>query len=86
VTDKALYGLKQSLRIWYDTLAIFLRSLGFEPFNSDVSVFVRGQLIIVIYVDNILSVGPSVETINEVKHSLHDQFGMSGNGPCSYYL
>lgn len=86
VLDKALYGLKQSPRIWYNTLTGFLRSLGFEPLDSDLSVFIRGQLIIAIYVDDILLVGPSSERIDEVKRSLHDRFSMTDLGPCSYYL
>lgn len=86
VLDKALYGLKQSPRIWYNTLTSFLRSLGFEPLHSDFSVFVRGQLIVAIYVDDILLVGPSIEMINEVKNGLHKRFSMSDLGPCNYYL
>lgn len=86
VLDKALYGLKQSPRIWYNTLTGFLQSLGFEPLDSDLSVFIRGQLVIAIYVDDILLVGPSSERIDEVKRSLHDRFSMTDLGPCNYYL
>ena len=49
-------------------------------------MFIRGQLIIAIYVDDILLVGPSSERIDEVKRSLHDRFSMTDLGPCSYYL
>ena len=58
--DKALYGLKQSPRIWYETLTEFLKSLGFEAINADLSVFTRYGMIIAIYVDDLLIAGRSV--------------------------
>ena len=50
--NKALYDLKQILRVWYETLAIFLRKLDFKPLDSDTSVFFRNNTIITIYIDN----------------------------------
>ena len=54
---KALYGLKQSPRVWYNTLTIYLKKLGFKPIAADYSVFINGIIIIAIYVDNILLAG-----------------------------
>jgi hypothetical protein len=84
--DKALYGLKQSPRIWYETLTEFLKSLGFEALNADLSVFTRHGMIIAIYVDDLLIVGPSKDDITEVKRSLSGRFQMSDLGPCTHYL
>ena len=83
---KALYGLKQSPRIWYNTLAAFLGSLGFEPLIADYSVFRRGRVIIAIYVDDLLLVGPSKPEIQDIKSKLSERFKMSDLGPCGYYL
>ena len=84
--DKALYGLKQSPRIWYETLTEFLKSLGFEALNADLSVFTRHGMIIAIYVDDLLIAGPSRNDIIEVKRSLSARFQMSDLGPCIHYL
>jgi hypothetical protein len=40
--NKALYGLKQSPRLWYQTLATYLKTLSFTPLSADMNVFVRG--------------------------------------------
>jgi hypothetical protein len=83
---KALYGLKQAPRIWYQTLTNFLRGLGFEPINADLGIFVRSNLYIAVYVDDLLIVGPSIAEIKKIKRSLRNRFQMTDLGPCSYYL
>ena len=83
---KALYGLKQAPRIWYQTLTNFLRDLGFEPINADLSIFVRSSMYIAVYVDDLLIIGPSIAEIKRIKRSLRNRFHMTDLGPCSYYL
>jgi len=83
---KALYGLRQAPRIWYQTLTNFLRSLGFEPINADLGVFVRSGMYIAVYVDDLLIVGPSIAEIKRIKRALRNRFHMTDLGPCSYYL
>ncbi|CRG92846.1 hypothetical protein PISL3812_09917 [Talaromyces islandicus] len=83
---KALYGLKQAPRIWYQTLTNFLRTLGFEPINADLGIFVRSGVYIAVYVDDLLIIGPSVAEIKNIKRSLRNRFQMTDLGPCSYYL
>lgn len=83
---KALYGLKQAPRIWYQTLTNFLRGLGFEPINADLSIFVRSSMYIAVYVDDLLIIGPSIAEIKKIKRSLRNRFHMTDLGPCSYYL
>jgi hypothetical protein len=39
--DKALYGLRRSPRLWYEELARFLASIGFDPIEADPCVFVN---------------------------------------------
>ena len=84
--NKALYGLEQSPRIWYETLTGFLKSLGFAALSSDLSVFTRAGMIIAIYVDDLLVVGPSKRDIAHVKRSLGNRFDMSDLGHCHQYL
>jgi hypothetical protein len=83
---KALYGLKQAPRIWYQTLTNFLRTLGFEPINADLGIFVRSGVYIAVYVDDLLIIGPSIAEIKNIKRSLRNRFQMTDLGPCSYYL
>ena len=83
---KALYGLKQAPRIWYQTYTNFLRNLGFEPINADLGIFVRSNMYIAVYVDDLLIVGPSIAEIKKIKRSLRNRFQMTDLGPCSYYL
>ncbi|CCE29311.1 uncharacterized protein CPUR_03004 [Claviceps purpurea 20.1] len=84
--NKALYGLKQSPRIWYNTLAIFLCTLGFKPLTSDLGVFVKGNLYVAIYVDDLLLAGPDLDDIKAVKAALSKRFEMEDLGECHHYL
>ena len=54
---KALYGLKQSGREWYDVLREWLRQLGFIAASFDPCVFINKDLVIGIYVDDVLMAG-----------------------------
>ncbi|KAG9767303.1 hypothetical protein KCU88_g7475, partial [Aureobasidium melanogenum] len=83
---KALYGLKQAPRIWYQTLTNFLRNQGFEPINADLGIFVRSNMYIAVYVDDLLIVGPSIAEIKRIKRALRNRFQMTDLGPCSFYL
>jgi hypothetical protein len=83
---KALYGLKQAPRIWYQTLTNFLRNLGFEPISADLGIFVRSNMYIAVYVNDLLIMGPSIAEIKKIKQSLRNRYQMTDLGPCSYYL
>jgi len=84
--NKALYGLKQSPRIWYRTLALFLKGLGFLPLLSDLGVFAKGYIYLAVYVDDLLIVGPDKSEIQKIKDALSERFQMTDLGPCTYYL
>lgn len=83
---KALYGLKQSPRVWYQTLATFLTSLGYAPLDSDFNVFSKHGTFLAIYVDDLIITGSSSNQITTLKHALSDRFHMANLGPCIYYL
>ena len=83
---KALYGLKQSPRVWYNTLASFLKEHGFVPLDADLSVFSNGKLIIAIYVDDILLTGPNSAHIAAAKRALNERFKMTDLGSLRFYL
>lgn len=83
---KALYGLKQGARVWDKTLSARLLRMGFEPLTADHSVFIRGNIIIIIYVDDLLLVGPDLDDLNSVKKELFKSFQMSDLGASTFYL
>ncbi|CAI7812739.1 unnamed protein product [Closterium sp. NIES-53] len=64
---KAIYGLKQAPRCWYKKLEEVLLSGGFKTSQADHSLFVLGegeqQLLMLVYVDDILLFSPSMEQI-----------------------
>ena len=72
--------------MWYNTLATYLKELGFEPITADYSVFTSGITIIAIYVDDILLAGPNKKEIQVIKNRLHERFEMTDMGACAYYL
>ena len=84
---KALYGLKQSPREWYTTLMEFLYSLDFTRSDYDHSVFIHQDgILLAIYVDDLLIIGPSIHRIRDLKEQLKSRFRMKDLGPVSYYL
>ena len=58
ILNKALYGLHQAPRLWYGTLATYLKEQGFRRGLIDQTLFIRekdGDLLLVqIYVDDII--------------------------------
>jgi hypothetical protein len=83
---KAIYGLKQLPAIWYATLSIFLRGVGYLALDTDISVFVKGDTFVAVYVDDLLIVGLRIEQINELKQSLSERFRITNLGPYNHYL
>lgn len=65
--NKALYGLKQATRIWIFILATFINELGFSSLSVDLAVFAQDNTFIVVYVDNMLIVVPSITEIKAIK-------------------
>jgi hypothetical protein len=55
--NRALYGLKQSGHEWYALLSQWLLSQNFVQAQFDPCVFISSNLILCIYVDDVLMVG-----------------------------
>lgn len=67
---KALYSTNQGTRIWYQTLAKFLTSCDFYLINADLSIFTKKEIILAIYVDDLLLVRASKSDIQNIKDFL----------------
>ncbi|KAG8501579.1 hypothetical protein CXB51_003840 [Gossypium anomalum] len=87
---KALYGLRQAPRAWFDKLKQFLVSAGFTVSKSDASLFVRlssdHTVYVLVYVDDIVITGSSVDEINCFVQMLHNQFALKDMGELHYFL
>jgi hypothetical protein len=87
---KSLYGLKQAPKQWYEKFNLTLISAGFSINEADRCVYYYyggGQeVILCLYVDDILIFGTSPDVINEVKTFLCQNFDMKDLGEADVIL
>ncbi|CAI7897058.1 unnamed protein product [Closterium sp. NIES-54] len=87
---RTLYGLKQSPRGWYKRIDEFLLQYGFAHSECDSALYVlkegEKQLVLLLYVDDLLLFSDSKDLIREVKQRLGAEFAMRDLGPVTYYL
>lgn len=86
---KSIYGLKQSPRCWSKTFTGFMMEVGFKQSTSDPCVFVRSREeleILAVYVDDLILITESTESMNELKMALEDRYKMKDMGELSYIL
>ncbi|CAI7904690.1 unnamed protein product, partial [Closterium sp. NIES-53] len=88
-----LYGLlmeKQSRRGWYKRIDDFLLQHDFTRSECDSALYVlkegEKQLVLLLYVDDLLLFSDSKDLIREVKQRLEAEFAMRDLGPVTYYL
>ena len=66
--NSSLYGLKQAPRTFFEKLREGLLERGFYQSDHDPCLFMKKNLICVVYVDDAISAGPSKEDIKiEIK-------------------
>lgn len=86
---KSIYGLKQSPRCWSKTFTKFMKDIGFKHSTSDPCVFVKSQQeleIQAVYVDDLILITESIESMNELKDALKEQYKMKDMGELCYIL
>ena len=85
---KSLYGLKQAPREWFHKLTSQLLHFGFTGSKTDTSLFYLNTwpIYILIYVDDILILGPSSTKINALVKSLSAHFTLRDLGTASNFL
>ena len=87
---KALYGLRQAPRAWNTCLDKSLKNLGFMKCTQEQAVYIRGEIganiIIGVYVDDLIVTGEDAETIADFKKKMFGEFDMSDLGMLHYYL
>jgi hypothetical protein len=88
---KSLYGLKQAGRSWYNTLyATLVNDLGFHQLHYDHSIYHKTvssfHVILVVYVDDLLIIGPSNQIVSLVKTELASKFQIRDMGEAKSFL
>ena len=81
---KALYGLKQSPRQWNIRFNNCMHDLGFVRSTFDACLYVKNlrkdPMFLLLYVDDMLIMGPSLSAIKLVQSALCDNFDMKDLG------
>ena len=87
---KSIYGLKQAPRAWFSRLTDALQLLGFKASKADPSLFIWNnqdvQVLILIYVDDIIITSKSNTAIQHVLQQLQSDFAVKDLGNLSYFL
>ena len=97
---KSLYGLKQAPKIWFDTLRTALEEMGLRRLDTEhsvyvllsregkkpKSVFIGPDLVIAVYVDDIMMIGRTNHVIQEFKRLLNKKFDIKDIGEATDYL
>ena len=85
---KSLYGLKQSSRAWFGSQAI--ETFGMQKSKYDHSVFYKnfssGMILLVVYVDDIVTTRSDSKGILSLKSFLDSQFHKKDLGMLKYFL
>ncbi len=84
--NKALYKLKQFSKIWFETLIKFLFFLDYVFLNVEFNVFIKNDIMIVIYVNDLIFTKFNLAIIFWLKNALNDRFEMSDLNSCIYYF
>ncbi len=61
--NKALYNLKQSSKIWFETLIKFFYFLSYASLNVEFNVFIKNDIMIIIYVNDLIFTRFNLATI-----------------------
>src|ERR1700685_3341457 len=84
--NKALYGLKQASRLWYLFLSEIIVGMGFRALETDPSIYVRGNVIIGVYVDDILACSLSISSCNSFISELAQKIELVHKGEVRSFL
>ncbi|GKV17137.1 hypothetical protein SLEP1_g27679 [Rubroshorea leprosula] len=89
--NKALYGLKQAPRAWYCRIDDYLMSQGFRRSIEEATLYVKGsssesQLILSLYVDDLLLTGNDLKLMEQFKKVMMQEFAMTYLGETKYFL
>jgi len=71
---KCIYGLKQSGREWYFRLSYLMKSIGFEICPKEPCLLVEDEVLLFIYVDDILVMSKTKQVYERFRDLLKTEF------------
>ncbi len=85
---KSLYELKQSSRAWNQKLDVFCKNIKFVRSDVDFSMYITqvGDVIIVVYVNDLILVCNNKDKLLQVKEELFRKFEMKDLGDLHFFL
>ena len=87
---QSLYGLKISPKKWNDKFTQVVEKLGFKSNYLDPCLFmksnIKGQIFILLYVDDILIIGNDESEIKIIVHKLNESFAIKNLGQPKEFL
>ncbi|KAL0456881.1 UNVERIFIED_CONTAM: Retrovirus-related Pol polyprotein from transposon RE1 [Sesamum latifolium] len=90
ILQRSLYGLKQSSRQWNIEFTSKLESYGFKKSSHDHCLFTLKNdsvfMALLVYVDDVLLIGNSIDAMTAVKRYLDDLFTIKDLGYAKYFL
>lgn len=83
---KNVYGLKDAGLTWHEHIKEGLITRGFKQSQVDPCLFVKGQTLLTLYVDDAALFGPDGEAIDSTIKSLQQSFDLTDEGNLKDYL
>ncbi|XP_051139087.1 uncharacterized mitochondrial protein AtMg00810-like [Andrographis paniculata] len=87
---RALYEMKQAPRAWFAKFSTALLQYGFSASPYDFVLFIRrspaGIIILLLYVDDMVTTGDDTSGISDLQTYLHRHFDMKNLGQLHYFL
>jgi hypothetical protein len=77
---KGIYGLKQAPRAWNNEYHLTMIKLGFRLITADTSVYIRGNLIVAVYVDDLIIAGEIIGEVEDIKKAIAKKYKVKDLG------
>ncbi|CAD7967707.1 unnamed protein product [Amoebophrya sp. A25] len=71
---RAVYEMRESGALWCQDISKYLISLGFERSAADASLYVRGDAILLLYVDDVTWLTRNNDVRDEIKQKIFDEY------------
>ena len=83
---KSLYGLKQAPWLWFKALEKSLHDCGFTSSENDPCLFLKKDLVALVYVDDVLFFEKTDKLIHKMISSLRKDFDLNVEGTVQAFL
>lgn len=87
---KSLYGFKPAAKSWNDAIHTVLIDAGFQQSKADQCLYSRKKngewAFLLIYVDDIIIVTKSIDSVNDIMNSIASKFALDDLGDIKFYL